>query len=116
IHGPLPARTAARGAGDLGEDVRLARVEDGVHRVESEAVEMIFLQPVERVVDEKVAYRAAPRALEVHGRAPGSRVPSGEELRRVQMKEVALGPEVVVDHVEHHCDAVGVCRAYQRLE
>ena len=48
----------AHALGDLGDDVRPAVVEDGVHGVEAQAVEVEFLEPVERVVDEEVAHRS----------------------------------------------------------
>ena len=48
--------------GDLGDDVLLAIVEDRMDGVEPEAVEVIFLEPVQRVVDEEVPHRPRSRA------------------------------------------------------
>ena len=48
--------------GDLGDDVLFAVVEDRMDGIEAQAVEVIFLEPVERVVDEEVAHRPARRA------------------------------------------------------
>ena len=49
--------------------MRLAAVDDRVHGVEAQAVEVVLLEPVERVVDEEVAHRA--RLSEVDRGAPG---------------------------------------------
>src|SRR6185437_9072855 len=93
-----------------------AGVDDRVHRIQPEPVEVILLEPVERVVQEEIAHGAPAGRLEVDRGTPGGRMPVGEELRRVEVEEVALWPEVVVDDVEHHRDAVRMRRAYQRLE
>ena len=62
-----------RGAGvlgDLGDDGALAVVEDRVHGVEAQAVEVILLEPIERVVDEEVAHRPRLGAVEIDARRP----------------------------------------------
>jgi hypothetical protein len=86
VHVAVRIARADRG-GDVFEDVARRWVDDGVHGVEAQAVEVILLEPVERVVDEKLPHRvtakliAGPRAcgacrkLRV-GRADG---PSGPE-------------------------------------
>ncbi len=82
---------------DLGQDVRPARVGDGVHGIEAQAVDAEDLQPVEHVLGEE-APDLGP--AEVDRLAP-RRVPVvGEEVRRVGAEEVPLGTEVVVDDVE----------------
>src|SRR5215469_8666955 len=83
------AGTRARRAGDLADDVRLTRIVHLVYRVEAQPVKVILLQPVEGVVDEELAHRAAVGAVEVDRRAPGSRVTLVEELRRVPVQVVA---------------------------
>ncbi len=66
-------------------DVLAAVVDDGVNRIESQPVEVEFLEPVQRVVDVEVAHRAV-LAIEVDGGAPGRVVPLGEKLRRVHAR------------------------------
>ena len=60
----------------------VAVVDDRVHRVEPQPVEMILLQPVERVLDHEVAHRPARGAVVIDRRAPWRLVPLGEEMRR----------------------------------
>ena len=78
-----------------------------MHRVEAQAIDMILFDPVERIVDEEIAYRPHA-AVEIDRRTPGCAVPIGEELRRVEMQIVAVRPEVIVDHVEKHHQAASV--------
>ena len=54
--GPGPSRTRVR---ELGQEIGLRIVDDRVHGVEPQAVDVILLEPVQRVVDEEVAHRAA---------------------------------------------------------
>ena len=49
----------------LFQDMAVAVVDDGMDGVQPQAVEVELLQPIERVVDEEVAYR--PAALAVDG-------------------------------------------------
>ena len=46
----------------FGEDIGRALVEDRVHGVEAQPVEVKFLEPVERVVHEEIAHRPASAA------------------------------------------------------
>ena len=46
----LAPRSGVGGARDFRQDVRLAVIDDGVDRIEPQAVEVIFLEPVQRVV------------------------------------------------------------------
>src|SRR5579863_9313193 len=106
----------ARGCGDLGQDMVLAVVADRMHGVEAQAVQLILFEPVECVVDEEVAYRAAALTVEVDGGTPRGVMAVGEELRRIEAEIVALGPEMVVDNVQHHRDATSMRRRDQRLQ
>ena len=93
--------------GQLGQDVDRALVEDRVDRVETQAVDVELADPVPRVLDEMPADALAVGAVEVDGRAPG-RLVAVRVVRAVLPQVVALGPEVVVDHVEHDAEAVAV--------
>jgi hypothetical protein len=108
---PLLPRSGAHRLGDLLEDVRRGGVQDGVHRVEAQAVQVKFLEPVEGVVHVEAADGGGRVAVEIDGRAPG-RVPLFVEkaVPGVDVQVIALRPEVVVDHVEkhHHPPPVGL--------
>ena len=106
----------AHALGDLGDDVRPAVVEDGVHGIEAQAVEVELLEPVERVVDEEVAHRRAFGAIEIDAGAPGRLMPIGEEGLGVGVQVIPGRAEMVVDHVEedHHAERMGAVD--ERLE
>ena len=90
-----------------------AAVADGVHRVQAQAVEAVFHQPVQRVVDEELAHL---RLVEIDRRAPGRGLSLVEELRRVGVQVIAVRAEVVVDHVEVHAQAEAVGGVDQALQ
>src|SRR6266853_4691674 len=58
-------RPGARRAGDFVDDVRFAGVVNGVNRIQTQTVEVIFLEQVERVVDEKHTHRSAVGSVKV---------------------------------------------------
>jgi hypothetical protein len=66
---------------DLGDDARHRAVADRMHRVEPQPVEVVFVQPVERVVDVEVAHDARIAAVKVDRGAPRVLTPGVEELR-----------------------------------
>ena len=77
-------------------------VHDRVHGVEAEPVEIVLLEPVERVLDREVAHRAAVLAVVVDAGAPRRLVAVGEEGRRVDGQVIAVGSEMIIDAVEDH--------------
>jgi hypothetical protein len=115
VHGPPRERFADPG-GQLGEDVAAALVVDGVGGVQAHPVEVVLVQPVEGVLDEEVAYRGALVAVEVHRLAPGGAVPPRPVVRAEGAGVVAVGAEVVVDHVEQHRQAVAVGGVHQAAQ
>src|SRR5262249_34971126 len=108
--------TAACSPGQLPDDVRLAAIVNGVHRIEPQTVDVVFLEPIERVVNEEVAHHGAARAIEVDGCAPRSLVARIEELRSVEVQVVTFGAKVVVDHIEYYSESLAMGGGYQRLE
>src|SRR5215471_10601663 len=90
----------ANGFSQLGQEVRTRFVVYGMHGVESQSVNAIFLDPVERVVNEIVAHWATLRAIKVDGLPPGSPVAISEILWRIQVKVVSFRSEVVVDNIQ----------------
>jgi hypothetical protein len=85
--------------------VRLAVVGDGVDRVEPQPVEVVFLQPIERIVEEEVAHHAAAFTIHIDPGAPWCRVAIGKEALGVGVKIVSGWAEVIVDHIEEHHEA-----------
>ena len=83
----------------LRESVGRGIVNDGVDRVQSEAIKVIFHQPIQRVVNEEIPNGAAFRPVEVDGAAPGSCVPVGKELWCVGAKVVSFRAEMVVNNI-----------------
>ena len=100
VQGPGAARPFAHRAGQLVDEMRRAAVVHRVHSVEAQAVEVELLDPVQRVVDEEVAHRAARLRVEIDGRTAGRDDVGVEELRRAGAQVVAVGAGLVVDHVE----------------
>src|ERR1700722_765813 len=90
------------------QDVWLAVVGNRVDRVEAQPVKVIFRQPIECIVNEKVTHSAALRAVEVYAVAPRSLVPVGKELGRVAVEVIPFRTEVVVNHVEENHESAFV--------
>ena len=90
-------------------------VEQGVDGVEAQPVNVVVAQPHQGVVDEVAAHFVAAGTVEVDGIAPGRLVVAGE-VGAVDAQVVAIGPEVVVDHVEDHGEATLVAGVDQCLQ
>ena len=73
-----------------------------MHGVKTQGVEVIFLEPIKRIVNKEISYGAARRTVEIDGVAPGSAMASGKKLRSVSSQVVPFRSEVVVDHVQKH--------------
>ncbi len=98
------------------EEARVRVVGDRVHRVEPQPVEVVFLEPVERVVNEEPAHDLARVVVEVESAAPRRVVAIREELRRVEMQIVSFRAEVVVDDVEQNHEPARVRVLHEALE
>src|ERR1700683_81673 len=86
--------------GDFSEDVGRGVVNNGMNRVQSDSVEMIFGQPMHRVMNEEVADSAALGSIEIDCVAPWSLVPAGKKLRRIRVQIISFRAEVVVDNIQ----------------
>ena len=95
--------------GELGQDVTRALVLDRVRRVEPQAVHVVLVHPVHRVLDDELAHRAGALAVQVDARSPRTLVPLREVVRAEDVEVRAVGTDVVVDHVQQdgQSDAVG---------
>ena len=71
-----------------------------MNRVESQAIEMIFGEPIEGIMNEEIPDGSTLGAIEVDSVAPRSVMTIGKELRRVRIKVVTCRAEVVVYNVE----------------
>ena len=110
--GDAPAHRLA----DLVDDVGRAVVEDGMNRIEAQPVEMKFVEPVERVVDEEIAHWPAPRPGEVDRGPPRRLVALGKKIGRVPRQIISFRSEMIVDDIEEHGEAAGVAGFDQRLQ
>ena len=93
-----------------------AVVDDRMHGVEPQPVQMELLDPVERVLDDELAHRLAVLAVVIDGVAPGRLVALGEEARGVGGEVVPVGTKVIIDHVEEDHQPALVGGLDQRLE
>src|SRR5690606_32407422 len=97
VHRPLAPGAVQNSVDQLVDDVPRTIVIDGVHGIEAQAVEVIFLDPVARVVYEELAH---VRVGEIDRIAPRRAMPRGEEFARITAQIIALRPEMVVDDIE----------------
>jgi hypothetical protein len=91
-------------AGELGEEVSRALVDQRVRGVEAQAVDVVLVDPVQSIFEEEVAHHVAVRAVEVHGVAPWCLMAARKVVRAEAAEVVAVGAEVVVDDVENHAE------------
>src|SRR5437763_3269401 len=96
----IEART--HGLGELGQDIGVSIVDDRMHRVQPEPIELVLLEPVERVVNEEIAHWPTLRAIEVDRRPPRRVMTFRKESRRVEVQIVSARSEVIVDDVQEH--------------
>ncbi len=110
------AGALAHGGRQLLEEIRRRVVPDGIYRIQPQAVEVVFLRPVEGVVDEEAAHRLAAGAIEVEGCPPGGVMVFGEKLRGILVQEIALGTKMVVHHIQQDHQPLVVRRLDQVLQ
>ena len=110
-----PPGLGVKTVGQLGEHVAHARVVDAVHRVEPKAIDVKLGQPVQGVVDEVTPDPRSVLAVERNRLSPWRLVPAAEVRPKIA-EGVPLGPQVVVDDVEHDREATAVTRVDEPLE
>ena len=81
-----------------------AEIENSVDSVQAQRVNVIFSQPIERVLDDKTADAVASCAVVVDRAPPGRPVLVGE-IRTKFSQVVALRANVSVDNIENHREA-----------
>src|SRR5438876_10765840 len=82
-----------------GHLVEERRIGDGMYRVEAQAVEAVFHQPIDGILDEEAADR---RLAEIDGRTPWRVTVMAEEARGISTEIVPVRPEMIIDDVEVH--------------
>src|SRR5262249_51568256 len=107
---------ASNGICQLREDMGDRVVHDGMNRVKPQPVEVILLQPVQRVMNEEIANGPALWSVEIDAITPGAAVPLGKELRRIRSKIVSFRAEMVVHNIQQNHHAAKVSRLYKPLE
>ncbi len=110
---PVRLDRTAHGLGDLDQDVLRAVIDDPVDRIEAQAVEAVFVEPIEDVVDRDVAH--VPLGV-VDRRPPGRPLLGVEVLRCVEVQVVSVRAEVIVDHVEERHQVALMQRVDQALQ
>ncbi|KAG1322300.1 hypothetical protein G6F63_013440 [Rhizopus arrhizus] len=100
-------------ADELRELHQPIRVGYRVYRVQPQAVETEFRQPVQGVLFEIAAHR---RLAEIDRVAPGRGYGVAEERRSVLGQKITVRAEMGVDHVQHHAHPQAMRRVDQMLE
>src|SRR6266566_9910021 len=80
-------------------------IEDALRRIKAKAIEMEFVDPVATVGDEKFAYWSRICSIEINRVAPVIFVLARQIIVGVNAKIIAVGAEVVVNHIENHAQA-----------
>ena len=90
-------------------------IDDRVHGIDAQAVDVKLIDPLQRVVNEEPAHVVAVRAVEIERQSPRRLVAVGE-VRAVLAEIVSLGTEVVVDDVEEDGQAARVTGVDETLQ
>ncbi len=112
-----PAEERAQRAGldgQLLQDVRRPGVDEGVHGVQPETVDVVVVHPHHRVVDDVAPDLVGVLPVEVGRCAPGVES-AGVQVRGELGQVVAARAEVVVDDVLDHRQAAGVAGVDEAL-
>src|SRR6267142_6470175 len=82
-------------------------VENRMHRIEPERIDVAINDPVERVLNKITAHLVAPRTIEIDRLSPRRLISIGE-IRAKLWEIISFRPEVVVNHVQNHREAASV--------
>jgi hypothetical protein len=92
-----------------------AEVEDAVNRVQAKSVDVIFIEPIERVLDEEAPHAIAAWTIEVKGLTPGCVVTVGE-VRTKLGQVIPFRAEVIVDDIEYYSESFAMTGVHQLFE
>ena len=94
----IPRRIDA-GADGGGEVGQRALRRDGVRRIEAQAVEAVFVEPIKRIMGEEIAHFASP---ERDRRTPRCLRAFVEERLGIAVQVIPVRAEMVIDDIEQH--------------
>ena len=98
---PVLLRHALDALLQLRQKMPRTAVEHPVNRIQPQRVDVIFLQPEDRIFDEKPSDVIAIWAIEINGLSPRAAIVVGKVGTKLP-QIVSFGPEMVVDHVQRH--------------
>ncbi len=108
----MPASRQA-GLDGLAQGVQKRIRRDRMHRIQAQAVEAIFVQPHQCVIEKISLHR---RLAEIDRRAPRGGLVFVEERRSVAVQVITVRAEMVIDHIQQYHQAVPVRGIDQRLQ
>src|SRR5437588_5920322 len=88
---PISAKLCAYRFRQLRKYVRLRFIHDGVHGVQTQTIEVIFLKPVKRIVNKEITDDATSGTVKIDSIAPGGVRSGGKKLRSVSAQVVPFG-------------------------
>ena len=95
----------SRRASNSADDVFVGLIADSVRRVETESVEMKFLNPISSVRNEKFADRSRIWPVEIDRVAPFVFLLTNQIIIGKNPEIIPVRPEVVIDDIENHTEA-----------
>lgn len=84
-----------------------------MHRIQAQAVETVFDKPHQGVVDKEVTHLAAAK---IDPGAPRGVTVFAKKAFGILAQVIAVGAEVVVDHIKDHCQAMPMGTVDQVLQ
>src|SRR2546425_3450471 len=88
-------------------------VNDGMSGIEPQPIHVIFMDPVQGILDKEIPYAGTVFSIEIDGRPPSRSMPAGKEGRVECAQIIAFRTQMVVDHVENDCQAETVSRIHE---
>src|ERR1700722_1958269 len=116
MYEPLgPFRKCPNRGGQLFDEWPSRNIKNRVDGVEPQCVDMKFVKPLQRIINEMAADRIALRTFEVQSVSPCSFIVAGEVRREIR-GVIAFWSKVVVDNIEHNSGVGLVARVHEALE
>src|SRR5579863_4040326 len=116
MEGPSQAKRKLRDvAFELREKVAGTEIENSVHGIKAERVEVVIFEPIECVLDKVPPHMVAVLTIKVNRLPPRGTVTIGK-VRSECTKVVAFRPEMVVDHVQRNGETLSVSGIHQTMK
>src|ERR1700730_1647352 len=97
------------------EDVTSAEVVNAMYGIQAKRIQVVFSKPIEGIVDDEAPDAVALRPVKVDRLSPG-RVMGIREAGSKLGKIIALGTEMVVDHVQHDGEVETMAGVHKLLQ